>query len=88
MGTSRLHDLLLPDLLTVEDLARHLRRSHSAIRALLRAGDIPGRRIGRRWIVDRGALLRSLDGEDRGSRMRLLRPRGSPERLDLDADAE
>ncbi len=55
-----LDGLVLPDLLTVEVLARHLGRGPAAVRALLRRKVLPGRRIGRRWIVERRALLRAL----------------------------
>ena len=67
-----LRDLLLPDLLTVEDLAFHLQRSQSAICNMLRAGVIPGRKIGKRWIVDRDALLRSLSPSQTGPALRLV----------------
>jgi excisionase family DNA binding protein len=51
---------VLPDVLTVEDLAEHLRLSTSAVRAALRRGEIPGRRLGRRWYCDRLELLAAL----------------------------
>ena len=51
---------VLPDLCLVEDLAVRLRMSESAVRTHLRSGAIPGRKIGRRWVVDREALLRTL----------------------------
>lgn len=50
----------LPDVCVVEDLARFLRCSPSAVRALLRRGAIPGRKLGRRWAVNRLAFLESL----------------------------
>ena len=55
--------LILPDVATVAVLAQILGRSESQIRALLRSGQIPGRKIGGRWIVSRRALLASLTAE-------------------------
>ncbi|MHC4136104.1 MAG: helix-turn-helix domain-containing protein [Planctomycetota bacterium] len=52
--------LLLPDLLTVEDLAGHLRLSPCTVRRLLRGRVLPGTKIAGRWIVERHALLRAL----------------------------
>lgn len=72
--------LVLPDVLAVEDLVTHLRRSPAAIRAHLRAGNIPGRKIGRRWLVDREALLATLSPAAASERerplLRLLREEG------------
>lgn len=63
---------VLPDVLVVEDLAHHLCRSPSAIRRLLRTGELPGRRIGHRWVTDRGALLRALADERQRPALRVL----------------
>ena len=62
-----LRSVSLPDVSTVQDLARHLRLSESTVRAHLRAGRLPGRRVGRRWFIPRQALLAFLafDGESR-----------------------
>lgn len=49
--------IFLPDILLVEDLAPVLRMSPSGVRAALRAGRIPGKRVGRKWMVSRAALL-------------------------------
>jgi hypothetical protein len=63
----------LPDVATVEDLVPVFRLSPSAVRAHLRAGTIPGRKIGRRWLVPRPALLRWLADEGRrATRLRLV----------------
>lgn len=56
-----LRALSLPDICRVEDIAAHLKISQSAVRRLLRTGDIPGRRVGRRWLVSRLALLRWVE---------------------------
>ncbi|MEM9194778.1 MAG: helix-turn-helix domain-containing protein [Myxococcota bacterium] len=52
--------LSVPDVLVVEDLALHLRRSPSAVRTLLREGKLPGRKVGRRWVTLRRDLLDQL----------------------------
>ncbi|HET6203594.1 MAG TPA: helix-turn-helix domain-containing protein [Planctomycetota bacterium] len=65
-------EALLPDLLVVEDLAGRLRRSPSAVRALLRAGALPGRKVGRRWVVEREALLQALAPEREPLPLRVL----------------
>lgn len=50
----------LPDVATPTEVARHLHLSPSAVRAHLRAGRLPGRRVGNRWFIPREALLRAL----------------------------
>ena len=54
---------VLPDVLTVEDLSAHLRCSPATVRAILRRGEIAGRRLGGRWLVSRQALVQALTGE-------------------------
>lgn len=56
--------IFLPDLLLVEDLAPVLRMSPSGVRAALRAGRIPGKRVGRKWMVSRAALLGFIASPD------------------------
>ncbi len=55
--------VMLPEVCLTEDLAASLRISLSAVRALLRSGQIPGRKLGRRWVVDRSSFLNSLRSE-------------------------
>lgn len=64
------------ELLSTEEAAGYLRLHMKRVQALARAGRLPGRRIGRKWLFDR----RDLDD--------LLRPRPGPELsggLDLSA---
>lgn len=68
--------IALPDLCSVEDLSRHLRRSASAIRTLLRTGDIPGKKIGRRWVIGRDHLLRVIADERGCAHLRALPKNG------------
>ena len=53
-------NLIVPDLCNVAVLARLLLRSESSVRDLLRQGILPGRKIGRRWLIERQALLRAV----------------------------
>lgn len=55
-----LRAVALPDVCRVEDLAHHLHTSASVIRSALRRGEIPGRRVGKRWLIARQALIESL----------------------------
>ena len=57
---SAFRSVALPDVCRVEDLAHHLNISLAAIRSALRRGDLPGRRVGKRWLVSRQALLDRL----------------------------
>jgi excisionase family DNA binding protein len=50
----------LPDVLTVDETARLLRISRGLAYAGVRDGSIPTIRVGRRILVPRDALLRSL----------------------------
>lgn len=49
--------IYLPDILVAEELSGILRMTPAGVRAALRSGRIPGRRVGRRWLVSRSALL-------------------------------
>lgn len=46
-----------PDVLNVEQAAAFLGLSASATYAAVRAGEIPARQVGRRWLVSREALV-------------------------------
>ena len=52
--------VFLPDVLLVEDLADVMRVTPAAVRALIRQGTIPGRKLGKRWLISRIEFLRSL----------------------------
>lgn len=64
--------IVLPEICTVEDLARHLRASNATVRALIRRGVLPGRKIGRRWIATRADVLAAVSVELNESGPRLL----------------
>jgi len=63
--------VLLPEILDLRDLAFWLRCSRSTARARLRSGEIPGRRLGRRWLITRTALLRALEAPTAAGRSTL-----------------
>ena len=44
------------DLLSAHEVARYLRLNVKRVQALARAGRLPGRRIGRKWLFDRRDL--------------------------------
>jgi molybdopterin-binding protein len=48
------------DLLSADEVARHLRLNVKRVQALAREGRLPGRRVGRRWLFDRRDLDRVL----------------------------
>ena len=55
--TGSVRELLLPDIASVAEVAQHLGISRSVVRRWIRAGVIPGRKLGRRWYVARRELL-------------------------------
>ncbi len=68
--------LVLPDVLTVKRLMSTLGKSGSAVRSLLRSGRIPATKIGKTWLVEREAFLRSLTPEYERQWRLAQRPRG------------
>lgn len=60
-----LRAVALPDICRVEDLALPMGLTAGAVRKLLREGRLPGRRVGRRWLVARPALLEWLSVDPR-----------------------
>lgn len=47
----------IPDVIEAGELASRLHISTGAVLRQLRAGRLPGRKIGRRWVIGRAALL-------------------------------
>ncbi|MDB4285619.1 helix-turn-helix domain-containing protein [bacterium] len=52
------------DILTVDEAAAFLKISRPSIYRLIRAGEIPCRRVGKRWRFSRRALLAWVERED------------------------
>jgi excisionase family DNA binding protein len=52
--------IMLPEVCFVRDLAEAFHCTEATVRSLIRKGEIPARRLGRRWVVERRALLRAL----------------------------
>jgi molybdopterin-binding protein len=48
------------DLLSADEVARHLRLNVKRVQALAREGRLPGRRVGRKWLFDRRDLDSAL----------------------------
>ncbi|MBI5478136.1 MAG: helix-turn-helix domain-containing protein [Deltaproteobacteria bacterium] len=55
----------LPAVLTVEETAAFLRLNPKTVHAAITAGELPGRKVGRRTLVLRDALLHWLKLEER-----------------------
>ncbi len=51
------------ELLDTGDASRYLHLNPKRVQALARAGRLPGRRVGRRWLFDRRDLERLLGGD-------------------------
>jgi excisionase family DNA binding protein len=52
-----------PDVLNVEQAAAFLGLSVASTAAALKSGSIPARRVGRRWLISRDALVAWLSGQ-------------------------
>lgn len=57
----------IADVISPEEVAGRLGLGINQVYAGLRAGQIPGRQIGRRWIITRLAFERFLAGESQNS---------------------
>lgn len=51
-----------PDILDVEKAAALLTVSTDTVYDLFKSGELPGRKVGRKWITTRGALMRWIEG--------------------------
>ncbi|HEY8394944.1 MAG TPA: helix-turn-helix domain-containing protein [Thermaerobacter sp.] len=54
----------VPEVMTVAEAAAYLRVDERTVRRLLRAGRLPGRKVGREWRLHKAALDRFLAGEE------------------------
>lgn len=52
------------DLLTPEQVAEILTCSASGVRKMCQNGEIPGRKVGRRWYIPRPAFMRMMGLEE------------------------
>ena len=62
---ARTHPAELPQVLAVEDVAEILDLSLAAVRRLLLRGELPGRKVGKRWRILRSRLEEFLAEESR-----------------------
>lgn len=53
----------LPQIYTVEEVAKYLRKSKQTIRKLVKQGKIPAVKIGGSWMITETTLQRLLAGE-------------------------
>jgi hypothetical protein len=60
---------LLPEILATEDVADAFGRTSCFARRLFQRGEIPGRKIGRRWFTTREALLAHLVADVKGTQV-------------------
>lgn len=49
--------------LTVQEAALVLRLGQGSVYAAIHRGELPARRVGKRWIIPRASLERFLDGQ-------------------------
>lgn len=62
------------DVVTVAELARHLRVDRKSIYSAIHTGQLPGaRQFGRTWRISLGAVMRWLSKGDRTARQRPVR---------------
>jgi excisionase family DNA binding protein len=59
-------DLPSPEIYTVVQVARMLSINVGTVYQLLRDGAIPGKRLGRRWVIPRKRFHEWLDGLEQG----------------------
>ena len=55
-----------PDVLDVADAAQLLRVSADTVYQLFRKGELPGRKVGRRWITTRASVMRWIENSSEG----------------------
>ena len=75
--SNNLNRALLPEVMSTRDLALGLQFSVRRVRALLCAGVLPGRKVGRRWFVTRDVLLRALSPDNVRGRLSIVEGRSN-----------
>src|SRR5918994_6628196 len=77
-GASMAEQVHVGDLITVAETAKLLGRSTEQVRRYLREGELPGRRLGGQWFIDRADaesfLLRRRDGSEFERRLTVSDP--------------
>ena len=68
MPKTNLRDVALPDVITSAALARVLEIRPETVSRMFRQGVLPGRKLGRRWVTTRHALLAFLSTAQPGRR--------------------
>ncbi len=73
-----MENVLDRDILTMAQVAEALSMEAPSVRALLEAGELPGRRIGYQWYVTRRKLLAFIEGGEAGSDRSASAPKPPP----------
>ena len=58
----------IPDVMTIDDLAKYLQVSKSSLYKLAQEGRVPGQKVGRHWRFRKEAIDRWLDQNEQLSR--------------------
>ena len=61
-----------PEPVTISDVAAMTGLSRAAVYRALERGDIPGRKVGARWVLTRHLIERWLDGDDGSQGLRAV----------------
>lgn len=67
----RITMLATPEVMTIEQLARYLQLTRSTLYKLVQARRVPGKKVGRQWRFQRGAIDAWLAGEPLGNSPRI-----------------
>lgn len=51
-----------PDVMSVNEARKYLKKRHTVIMTLVESGEIPARKIGCRWLISKAALDQWLTG--------------------------
>jgi len=70
-----------PDVLDVQGAATLLTVSADTVYDLFASGDLPGRKVGRKWITTRAAVLRWIDASSNGDTLARAIERGDSDAL-------
>lgn len=55
----------IPDVMTIEDLAKYLKVSKSSLYRLAQQGKVPGQKVGKHWRFRKATIDRWLDQQGR-----------------------
>src|SRR5688572_12141445 len=70
-----------PEVLDVHMAAELLTVSRDTVYELFQSGDLPGRKVGRKWITTKAAILRWIEGSSTGDTLTRAIERGDRDAL-------